>query len=442
MRVLCCCALVCVATGTVSESSSRGSLRTYLRESVLVKGPEWSIQGKRLLKDGSEFFIKGLNYQPIPVGGADYGDDKVGYGNIGDYLSQPWSEIYKRDIPNLRSMGVNVVKNYFFWRCAPLDNTPIKESLEQCQEYLKTNDGIDHTEFLDTLWNSGQDPIFMIIPVAVEVGNTLANPDSASMQDYRDFYQWVAKDLMATYGSHPAVLGVMIGNELNQKNLVSDPTKAADFWQALTDIKNAAVEGFKMAGVSDPEHTRVISTALQHDPAFTTYTDALKNYEAIFNVLTVNPYEQCGVSEDTSVFGQYAKSTLPMLLGEWGIPNSNSKTLLPDNAKAVADYITCYYNNHILKHQDITLGSFYFEYSDEWWKLKGPTDLPWVQDLGSLSSDPKWNEEAFGLYSIKPDPSRPIADPWNKNLNAAYPPDILTPLAGVEAFKNLVNPHP
>mmetsp|Transcript_1312 Transcript_1312/g.2058 ORF Transcript_1312/g.2058 Transcript_1312/m.2058 type:complete len:448 (-) Transcript_1312:49-1392(-) len=444
-RLLCFYALTCAALSRAAQGvSTHHNQAGQLRASILEKldatatssGPVWSLQGKNLLKDGNKFFIKGLDYQPVPVGGGDFALQTVGWGNLGDYTNDLWENIYKRDLVNLRDMGVNVVKSYFFWRCAPQKDTAIATSLANCKEYLKTNPGITHKNFLDALWNNGIDPIFIIIPVAVDLGNTLANGDPATGQAYQEFYQWVAKDLMQTYGNHPAVLGVMIGNELNQKKLV----KTTAYWDALGKIADAAVDGFKLAGVNEPKKSRIISSALQGDINFGTYKvpngTAIESYQKIFNVFTYNAYEGCGVLNTDSVFGVYPNLLkMPILLGEWGTPNSNSGGQPGNNAQAAADHITCYWTDHISKHSDVGIGAFYFEYSDEWWKLGEPV----VQNLNSINSNPLWIEEAFGLYSIK-NANRPAKNPWNQTGNKPYPCDILSPYPGVQTFKALRKP--
>lgn len=59
---------------------------------------KWTTCGRKLLKDGKSFFVRGVNYAPTPIGLP---------GRL-DLLND--TRIFARDLKNLRDMHANAVK--------------------------------------------------------------------------------------------------------------------------------------------------------------------------------------------------------------------------------------------------------------------------------------------------------------------------------------------
>ncbi|HEU4679992.1 MAG TPA: hypothetical protein VFS35_10755, partial [Terrimicrobiaceae bacterium] len=77
---------------------------------VILPTTKWTVVGTVVRKDGTNFFAKGVDYSPTPIGGATF---KPG---IGDWFVPPWwtyngnnspNDIGQRDIAIMKSMGIN-----------------------------------------------------------------------------------------------------------------------------------------------------------------------------------------------------------------------------------------------------------------------------------------------------------------------------------------------
>lgn len=58
----------------------------------------WTTCGRKLLRDGRTFFVRGVNYAPTPIGR----DGRLDL--LGD------SRVFQRDLANLRRMHANAIK--------------------------------------------------------------------------------------------------------------------------------------------------------------------------------------------------------------------------------------------------------------------------------------------------------------------------------------------
>ena len=65
----------------------------------------FTVSGREIFLDGSVFDVRGMCYQPTPIG------EDVGTGPpYGDYYTDGYSDLWARDFENLRWMGANVVR--------------------------------------------------------------------------------------------------------------------------------------------------------------------------------------------------------------------------------------------------------------------------------------------------------------------------------------------
>ena len=63
-----------------------------------------SISQRSLLLDNDNFYIRGINYNPIPIG---YDPNLQN-----DFYTIQYQDIWTRDIPNIRNMNVNFIRIY------------------------------------------------------------------------------------------------------------------------------------------------------------------------------------------------------------------------------------------------------------------------------------------------------------------------------------------
>lgn len=134
--------------------------------------------GNKIMVDDVPFHIRGLCYSPVPRG------ETPEVAPFGDYFTPEYAYIWKRDLPLIRSLGVNTLRIYGW------------------------NNTRDHTEFLNQVYANG-----LYIMITFYIGPShLYQPNNAELrqnlaQQFLDQVSW--------YSMHPAVLMWSFGNELN-----------------------------------------------------------------------------------------------------------------------------------------------------------------------------------------------------------------------------------
>ncbi|KAF4320345.1 hypothetical protein BBO99_00005787 [Phytophthora kernoviae] len=158
---------------------------------------KWTACQRKLLKDGRNFFVRGVNYAPTPIGKP---------GRL-DMLGEP--SIFLRDLQNLRLMNANAVKTYDFYST------------------------VQHQEYLDAAFNSNVDPIYTIFSIWIDQGimDPSLSESSTQFQHLAQEYYRMAKQT----GGHPGVMGYSIGGEMNSITVIHDKS----FWKKFHALTNA-----------------------------------------------------------------------------------------------------------------------------------------------------------------------------------------------------------
>jgi hypothetical protein len=221
---------------------------------------KWTVDGLeiKLAIDNAaatNFYIHGVNYEPTQIGGS------ADFSPFNDFFYtnsvSTWTPLWSRDIPALRAMGVNSLRNYGMWKWEPgfaqkadapdgvatfwnlLNFSALKSSENDNQFCFPGSNGSiyafqhpTHADFLDLLWNNGVNPIYTWIGVSLPLPLVDPNVPEGSKTAFRQFYRYTAKWLAKKYGDHPAVIGFVVGNELDTPGT----TPTSEFWQTLNDI--------------------------------------------------------------------------------------------------------------------------------------------------------------------------------------------------------------
>jgi hypothetical protein len=236
----------------------------------------WSTEGVVInLKIGdqapSQFYIKGINYEPNQINGSadhpPYND--LFFTNSVETYDPLWSDSGRKDITVLRAMGVNSIRTYGVWKWevqflqGPPPRTPgqpVKKDLADFWKQLNfdVNDEEDnqfcdpdiphpeqyfalkhptHKPFLDKLWNNGVKPIYVWIGLSVPLELVQPSTLADRRSNLRQFYRYTAKWLAKEYGNHPAVIGFVVGNEID----TAGTTPTSNFWETLNDL-NAVIK--------------------------------------------------------------------------------------------------------------------------------------------------------------------------------------------------------
>ena len=310
-------------------------------------GPVQIVNGE-LLVEGHPFAVKGAAYSPTPVG-FDVGQFPI--------LSDPG--VINRDAPILRALGANTIRTF----TPPPNNT-----------------------LLDTMYNNGVDPIYVIMGYFVPVSGI----------DYSDpaviaFHQTQFVAMVSQFKNHPGVLAWGIGNEVN---LGKSPQQLAD-WYALAELLAAAAHNEE----GNSYHpTMIVNGSLigLGDTAVAADDVSLSSVDMWGLNLYFGDHPHCH-------FDYYRRvSSKPLVITEFGIDALDDQVSL-EYPTTHADFVVRQWR----WVEQNTLGATVFEYSDEWWKGSTPS----VHDFGGFSTptqpDGFSNEEWWGLLSATNNGSNP-----------------------------------
>ncbi|TYZ68905.1 hypothetical protein PybrP1_010974 [[Pythium] brassicae (nom. inval.)] len=318
----------------------------------------WTTCGRKLLRDGRAFFVRGVNYAPTPIGR----DARV------DMLGDP--RVFQRDLANLRRMHANAVKTYDF------------------------DTAVDHSPFLDAAFNGGAQPIYVVFSLWIDealMASGVRASGAAFQAAARGYFEMARRT-----GAHPATMGYSIGGELNRHRIVRD----AQFWEKFGLLTSAVRRGLAAAGGA----AKVITTTFMDDTARSFRAGA--RFRADVDLWGANLYRSDLASAVLPTFLSVPGGK-PLLVSEYGVPcASNARegnaSELATVARAIVDQSAALQRNFEARdalREQVAVGGFVFEYSDEWWKA-GAVD---VHDFGVMrgANFPLgyWAEEFFGLFS-------------------------------------------
>ncbi len=335
---------------------------------------QFAVDGRRLLRGGVAFQVRGVCYQPTPIG-----DDPARAAPRGDYYTPEYAALWARDLPLLRALGANVVRIYGW------------------------NPAGDHRAFLDACYNGGRDPLHVLVNRWIE--------PSTPWDDPRAIDRLTAEflEIDERLGDHPAVLAIVIGNESNAHHGNGErPAFRAGVGSIENAIKRQSPRRLVSAAITD-----AIPQIAAHDAAL-----------AGLDFWCVQTYRGESMG---SLFDEYAKaSPRPLVLTEFGVDafDHASGKPYPENGAIPAGIIASLWRE-IAANGAVCSGGCVFAFADEWWKSGGAT----THDAGGfpLGSLPDGfaNEEWWGLFAVAPDPGgldRLIPRASFEALRAAWSP--------------------
>lgn len=294
-----------------------------------------------------QFIVQGMNYAPTQIGGS------AGFTPFNDFFysndTATWLPLWNRDIETLRAIGVNAIRTYGAWKWEPgfnaqtpgnnpdgvakywkLLNFSARKVDENNNQFCFPNRSDiyafqhpTHTPFLNRLWNGGEDPIYMWIGISIPLSLVDQNVSAARRADLEQFYRYTAKWLAKKYGDHPAVMGFVLGNEVD----TAATTATSEFWDVINDlheiVKASAPDKLTMMTFHDtPDFNKTIETG---------HFRGLKGpqvYEA--DVWGFNPYSN--PKPEGNLYSRFRDFIVdctdrlgrpcvkPLLYGEFGVP--------------------------------------------------------------------------------------------------------------------------
>lgn len=354
------------------------------------------------------FLVKGVGYSPAPIGfsnkdGPSFGD--IFWDTPGGFLD--FERVWKRDMENIRAYGFNAVRTYSL--IAHFINSddgsfPDQASIDAPGSLFVRQ----HKKFLDEAWNNGVNPIYVIvgIPLPEEL---FYKPYFENPANERKIEFW-DNNFTATVmqmKDHPAVLGFTLFNEIGggPDTYVRNASYAEHFWQQIAKYA-------ERAKTSAPD--KLVGWAYFDDPDFAKDTVAYRTtYAKYVDFYGVNTFQPQDLNHALNPWlkENQAEAARPVLLTEYGLPTTvriegrkseNQLDLIHSteaSIKATAEVVG-QVMPQAFRHP-VTLGMFYFEWSDEWWKQGGGSR---VEQEGGASNttfpNGAWDEEGFGLHEV------------------------------------------
>jgi len=320
------------------------------------------IQGKTISVNDVSFQVKGVGYSPIPIG-----HDPELRAPYGDYFTSDFHKIHERDFPLLRLMGANTLR---IWGWQPY---------------------ADHTRFLDTAYNDGVDPIYMIAGFWIDGAHNIDPNDTNNMREKikQDFL-----DMVKIHKNHPAILMWCIGNELNANWMYGQ--QLDDMFSLINEMALAAkqIEGRTF----HPTTTALVDINFQN--VISTYNDRLPG----LSVWGVNVYRG---KTFTDLFSSYDPvSEKPLIILEFGIDAMNNNTQQEyelNGAPEQSEYARALWRE-IDQNKATCIGGSIMSYVDEWWKGKHAPD--------PLCSDHDPLEHGLCGYSSRAHPDGYANEEW------------------------------
>lgn len=298
------------------------------------------ISSRRLIVDDKPFFVKGIAYNPTPVGETS-----------GQWLVEPL--IHNRDLPRMVSMGANTLRTYFFKSAS--DETA------------------NHIIFLDSCHKYG---IKVIVGFTVSINKMYGDFDrrKAVLDSWSVF--------ISKYKDHPAILMWLFGNELDfglEKSQMDD---------LFSLVNEARITARKIEGSNwHPVSTAVADGSLDV---------RIAEYDYSVDVWALQIYRG-------STFGGLWKTLKtatkkPAIITEFGVDAYDGlKGREDQDAQALYDSKLF---KEIIDNSDVVSGGCKFQWSDGWWKT-GNRGRQSVEGLKCNSPNDKiCNDAWWGLYSI------------------------------------------
>lgn len=372
----------------------------------------WSIDGTKVQLNGENFLFRGVNYAPVP-----YGATPEFTPPYGSYFIPKARPIWERDIALMRDMGVNCIRLY-------AGTTNVADGLDLA----------DYQQFFDALYNNGTDPIYVFMYYYHEVGHEAI--DNGNFGNTKNGLT----ALMTRWKDHPAVAGIVIGNETEGGPEIYDRQQ---YWQGVGDIcdalKQIAPNKLTMNAMIDDGSGDNKSAKVQSAFKYREYLDNL-------DIIGINCYRgpdlgtkagASGGASSNSVFLGYARSWTsnpkPLMITEFGVSwGTGGQNVREANSAAQkdkgADYLrenwTAISNNY--KGQDgdpaVVAGGFVFSWVDEWYKIyingnATPTTHDSNRPVATEVNFPggQKDEEWYGIMRIDESKNNPNSGSWDIN---------------------------
>ncbi len=392
-----------------------------------------------------DFKIKGMCYSPCPINGSNGDAPAMGdwfwdsFGGVG-YEITGWNVLWESggtnrgDLQAIKNLGVNTIRVYSMLsrQVALAAGYPKLVNGKEVYEYVYPAYPFDssvqlftHQNFLDECQSVGLSVLVGIpLPQGMFWQELYTNP-AAMPQVEITFWEQVLQETVEQVGSHPAVMGFLVQNELDDNTHLYQNTAYAQFWWSQAEALS------KIAKDAAPD--KLVGMALHDNPLITLNCQTYMAACPSIDFWGVNTYQSLtfssifdNASSTPSGYNLLTGNALkPVVFTEYGIPatghtsttdpstiysnNQTTPTLGTENltANVLANMLPQAYGAAPASplpayNAGLCLGLFYFEYCDEWWNQGGsPNIYTWYG--GSASGgfpNGYWDQDGFGVFSV------------------------------------------
>lgn len=373
--------------------------------------------------------LKGVAYSPCPINGSNGFAPALGdwfwdgYSGTG-YDITGWEALWKRDLPNIVALGANTIRVYNMMSRQLNSDGTFPSPWNSGQLFT-------HGDFLDLCQTNG---LYVLAGVALPQSMYWKSEYSGLSSDEITFWKQMLAETAAELGAHPAVLGIIVLNEVDASNVTycscpgvqtptSDCNDNATFWWAQAEAMA------KIAKDAAPD--KLIGIALHDDPFIAAQASSFMSNCSSIDFWGVNTYQPTSFSSVFDAGGTSACPTpgytgltggalKPVILTEYGFP-ATSRTDRCDPSTIYANDTTEDNTASTLTTmlpkafaEALNLGVYYFEYCDEYWnqgsfvdsscgmgKFAPPNIYTWYGGQpASGFPNGYWDQEGFGVYSV------------------------------------------
>jgi hypothetical protein len=441
---------------------------------------------------------------PIRFKAVDYGPSPIGYDvHANDALSDVFWDAYKtesgadqfnwyglwgvghlystyyarEDVNRIRSLGCNALRVYALI-AKQLPSKYLNDN-KKFPDFATYGHHFTHKAFLDQCWNNGVNPVFVLADIPLPDGAFLTR----SKLDTGELTWWEANftQSITDVKDHPAIMGFNVMNEKDANYAAAPPTGPdanTDYFYGQTmkyaDLaKSIAPDKFVGWALHDfPDVPLFFSRNTSKDPQFASrglYGEWLRS----FDFWGLNVYQTINFDAELSptidirkpdgskaglTYAQIpAGMQRPVFFTEVGwsgaarTADGAAFSTDPTEMKAADDRCGALITQMFSlayggdPNSKILCGTFFFSFSNEWWKSEQPTvfnvtpGVPYKSDLPSHYAD----EEGFGLYAVKRGGTFKNDDPYTDQYgNPLLPEDDLIPRpAMVKALTDIYKSH-
>jgi len=348
-----------VSCGWVIASPTVQMKARYDERDVFTKDLKLFVQGK-------EYFIKGINYSPQPLGkptnagfcsakrdplnrdqnaciDEDYFDgSETDNGGRPKPVGPWWQKVWERDLPVIKELGANTIRVYHM---VSITKTLIEKFPDIYGTKFNKAYGAIHTPFLDACEANG---LKVIVPIVSE-------EDILTQTSETDLYRYI-EARVDEVGNHNALLMWCIGNELG---LYMKPELRKTVNKAIRKVREYTLQKWNRiipittSEIDLPPSYVPLAAEMEVD-VFT----ANAGYRDVFigQLWDADPNPQNNFPGWATLSKKW---DLPVLIGEFGMHDADLQT------QGRPDWVNQQWQSIVSRKKDGCIGGAFFEFSNE-----------------------------------------------------------------------------